>query len=178
MDEPRIPPLPEADWSDEQRTLLQPPSSSDNVFSTLARHPRLLARWLPFARKLLLGSSLPPRDRELVILRVAWQTNAAYEWGQHVRLAREAGLTDEEIVRVAHGGAWKDHDFALITAVDELIENHRLSEGTWEALSARYTEQQMIELPLLAGHYVMLAGALNSFGVPLDEGLPRFGAVD
>ena len=178
MAEPRIPPLPESEWSADQRQLLEPPSSSDNIFATLARHPRLMARWLPLARKLLFGSSLPPRDRELVILRVAWQCNAHYEWGQHVRLAREAGLTDEEIVRVAHGGAWHDADFALVTAVDELIEKHCLSDGTWEALSARYSEQQMIELPLLAGHYAMLAGALNSFGVPLDAGLPRFGSAD
>jgi alkylhydroperoxidase family enzyme len=176
MADPRIPPLPDTEWSDEQRKLLEP--RSDNIFATMARHPRLMARWLPFARKLLLGSSLPPRDRELVILRVAWQCNATYEWGQHVGMAREAGLTDEEIVRVAHGGAWHDADFALVTAVDELVEDHCLSDGTWEALSSRYTEEQMIELPLLAGHYIMLAGALNSFRVPVDAGLPRFGAVD
>ena len=71
-----------------------------NIFRTLAHHPKLMKRWLVFGGYLLARSELPPRDRELVILRVGWLCRAEYEWAQHVVIGRESGLSDEEIDRI------------------------------------------------------------------------------
>lgn len=170
------------EMSDDQRALLGSPEGIGplNIFATLVRHPGLYRKWAPFGGKLLHAGKLPARDRELVILRVAWRCEAAYEWGQHVAIARQAGLDDDEIRRVADGAdapGWSDGDAALLRAVDELHDEHCISDATWKALTARYTEQQLIELLMLAGHYALLAGTLNSLGVQLEDDAPALGTV-
>src|SRR5207245_2181605 len=82
----------------------------------------LVRRWLPFGTMMLTGE-LPARDRELLILRTAWNCRSAYEWGQHVRIGLAAGVTQDEIDRVPPGpGApgWSPLDAALLGAADEL----------------------------------------------------------
>ena len=183
MAEPRIPPIPPDERTEEQRELLGSVGldTEANIFTTLVRHPKLFRRWLGFSGRLLMRSGLTPRDRELVILRVAWRCQAEYEWGQHVPIARQAGLDDEEIRRVAAGPeaeGWTDDERTLLRAVDELHDDHRIGDTTWSALAARYGTEELIELPMLAGHYALLAGTLNSLGVPLDAGLPPLGETD
>ena len=135
------------------------------VFSTLARHRRLFRAWLRFAGRLMPGGKLPRRDTELVILRVSVLCGSDYEWGHHDRIGRRVGLSEEEIARVGSGDGWEGHDRALLDAVDELVRDHAIADATWAVLRERYDERQLIELCLLTGHYVMLAGALNSLGV-------------
>jgi 4-carboxymuconolactone decarboxylase len=179
-DRPRIAPLAPDALDDRARELLggaaAPNATARNIFTTLVRHPGLFRHWLPFGGKLLAGK-IPPRDRELLILRTAWRCGSEYEWGQHVSIAEAAGLSAEEIARVRDGAAapgWDPFDSALLGAVDELHDNARIGDITWEALAARYDERQMIEVPMLVGHYHMLAFALNSLGVPLEPGVAGF----
>ncbi len=94
--EPRLNIKPRDQWDDETRGLLG--EQTLNIFGTLAHHPKLLKRWLVFGNHVLAKSTLPARDRELLILRTGWQCRASYEWGQHVIIARAAGITDEEII--------------------------------------------------------------------------------
>ena len=174
---PRIDPLPPGEHDDEVRELLDgvgvPGSFASNIFGTLVRHRGLFRRWLPFGGKLLSGR-IPARDRELVILRTAWLCRSNYEWGQHVLIARSVGLPDEEILRV-QGGAdadgWSGFDRMLLRATDELHTDACISDETWAALDEHYDEQQLIELPMLVGHYHLVAYALNSLGVQLEPGL-------
>ena len=114
-----------------------------------------------------------------MILRTAYRCGADYEWGQHVAIGRAAGLTDDEIQRIAEGpdAGWTAEDAAKLRAVDELTDDHRISDATWSALAAVFDEQQLIELPMLSGHYALLAGALNSFGVQTEGPLPALGEV-
>src|SRR4051812_23732512 len=142
------------------------------VFTTLARHRRLFRPWLRFAGRLMPGGRLPRADTELVILRVSVNCGCDYEWDHHVALGRRAGLRDDQIERVGEGpeaDVWSDHERAVLRAVDELARDRVIGDTTWAALRARYDERQLIELCLLAGHYEMLAGALNSLGVQPDE---------
>jgi len=176
---PRIAPLALDEMTDDQRTLLAaaPPL---NIFATLVRHPGLYRRWAPFGGKLLTGAKIPARDREMVILRTAFRCGATYEWGQHVAIARQAGLSDPEILRVAAGPdaeGWSAEDAAIVRAVDELTDDHCIGDATWATLAETYSEEQLIELPMLSGHYALLAGALNSFGVQPEGVLPALGQV-
>jgi 4-carboxymuconolactone decarboxylase len=179
-DEPRIPPLRPDELSEQQRELIgggaAPPL---NIFLTLARYPGLLRKWLAFGGKLLAGGKLMPRDRELIILRSAFRSDARYEWAQHVAIAGTAGLSTDEIRRVAKGpdaAGWNDDDAALLRAVDELQDDHCIGDQTWNALAARYGTEQLIEIPMLSGHYAMLAGVLNSLGVQRETtDLPELG---
>ena len=142
-----------------------------NVFTTLARHRGLFRRWLLFAGGLMPGGELPRRDSELVILRVAHRTGSEYEWAQHERLGRAAGLGEEEIARVREGAAapgWSERQALLLSAVDELHGGDRVGPQTWSGLARHLNEVELIELCMLAGHYAMLAGTLNSLQVETD----------
>lgn len=180
----RIPPLPEADWSDRQREILVATSSTDepargNWYQSLVRHPELHRRWLAFGATLLVRGALPDRDRELAVLRTAWRTGAEYYWEPHVGLAREAGITSAEIEAVVAGPkdpSWHGHDRALLAAVDELLEDNVIRDATWQELAERYDDAQLIEVPFLVGHYVMVAFAMRSMGVELEDGQAGFDA--
>jgi 4-carboxymuconolactone decarboxylase len=147
-----------------------------NIFATLVRHPGLFRRWLPFGGKLLVGK-LPARDRELLILRTAELCHAEYEWGQHRLIGLSAGLTEPEIDRVREGAdaqGWDDFDAALLRAAEELHADFCISDATWETLASRYDERQLIEVPMVVGHYHMVAFTLNSLGVELEPGVAGF----
>jgi 4-carboxymuconolactone decarboxylase len=174
----RIPPLRDEEADDQARDLLEevriPGAEAINIFKTLVRHPGLFRRWMPFAGKLLVGK-LPARDRELLILRTGWHCRSPYEWGQHVRLAKAADISEEEIERVAAGPdapGWSSFDRTLLNAADELHDDACISDRTWGELAARYDEKQLIEVPMLVGHYHMVAFALNSLGVQREPGVP------
>jgi 4-carboxymuconolactone decarboxylase len=179
---PRVAPLAEAEWDETARTLIEQSSGGGavNIFTTLVRHRRLFRRWTAFGGVLLTGT-LPARDRELLILRTGWLCQSAYEWGQHVRLARAAGLSDDEIQRVASGASasgWSDLEATLLRAADELHADACISDATWAALAAVYTVEQLIEVPMLVGQYHLVSFTLNSLGVEREagvEGLPSNG---
>ena len=177
---PRITPLPPAEQDAQAEELLGAVATTTgpatNIFRTLVRHPGLFRRWLPFGGKLLAGK-LPPRDRELAILRTGWRCGSEYEWGQHVLIGRAAGLTDAEIQRIQAGPdapGWERVDAVLLRAADELHDDCCIQESTWHELASRYDERQLIELVMLIGHYHMVAYTLNSLGVEREPGVPGF----
>ena len=181
---PRIPPLSPEEWDDETRQLLTSLKREGrifNIFATLARHPALLRRWLVFGTHILGKSTLPPRERELAILRMGWLCRAEYEWGHHVAMGKEAGLTDAEIKRVAQGpeaSGWEPFERVLLCGVDELHRDTFISDATWQSLAARYETRQMLDLVFTVGQYKLVCMALNSIGVQLEPGyesLPHSG---
>src|SRR5688572_28663152 len=102
----RVEPLPEAEWTPEIRETLPRGVGGGRIlaiFTTLARHPKLLKRWLVFGNHVLFKSTLGPRERELAILRIGYLCRSEYEWGQHAVIGRGVGLTDDEIRRVIAG---------------------------------------------------------------------------
>ncbi len=179
---PRIPPTTATDRDERTEELLgsfrREDGSDLNIFATLAHHPRLLKRWSAFGGTLLFRGELPARDRELLILRTAWLCRAEYEWGQHVLIGKDAGITEEEIERIPGkiSGDWGPHDRALLQAVDELHEEQRVSDDTWAALAAEHDYAQLIEICMVVGQYHMVAFTLNSLGVELEPipGLAQF----
>jgi 4-carboxymuconolactone decarboxylase len=145
-----------------------------NLFRVMMHHPELTRRWVVFAGHVLRKQTLPARERELLILRIGWLNQAEYEWAQHVEIAKRCGITAEEIERVKLGptAAWDVADALLLQAVDDLFEHSVVSDATWDALSARFSTQQMMDLVFTIGQYNLVSWALNSFGVPLDDFLP------
>jgi len=173
--QPRIEPTVEEDWDDETRELLDRVGRL-NVFTTVAHHPKLLKRWLVFGAHVLAKSSLPARERELVILRVGWRCGSPYEFGQHTLIGERVGLTSEEIRRLAEPGSdgWSGRDATLIAAVDELVDRQRITDSTWTALGGEWSTQQLLDLVFAVGQYVTTCMALNTFGVVRDDGVPGF----
>jgi 4-carboxymuconolactone decarboxylase len=177
---PRIPPLPESQRDEQAAALLDPirvEGRDLNIFATLVRHPRLFKRWSGFGGFLLYRGELPARDRELLILRTAWNCRAEYEWGQHTRIALTTGVTEAEISRAIDGPeapGWRPTDAALLQAADELHDASRISDTTWGVLAGHYDEHQLIEICMVVGQYHLVAFTLNSLGVERESGVTGF----
>ena len=143
-----------------------------NLFLTMGRQHKLFRGWLRFAGRLMPGGSLPRRDTELIILRVAHLRDCRYEFEHHRRLGARAGLTAADIDRVRAGPSadgWTERECALLGAVDELHERQDLGDAAWSALRTQLDEPSAVEFLLLVGHYEMLAMFLNTLRVEPDR---------
>ena len=180
LSKPRVAPIRDEDLDEEGREFLRTVGREGrvlNIYRTLAAHPKLLKRWGVFGTHVLYKSTLPPRERELLILRTGWLCKSEYEWGQHVIIAKGVGVTDAEIERVTEGPdaeGWEPFDAALMRAADELHNDAFIGDATWEALSERFDTQQLIDVIFAVGQYHIVSMALNSLGVQLDEGVKGF----
>ncbi len=188
----RIPPLPPGEWPPEMSealAALRPanprhpfPSRKEgrpkglNLLGTLAQHPELAKAYHTFNGHILFASTLSPRQRELLVLRVAAVRGSEYEWAQHAILAGDAGLDEDEVARIVEGPdapGWAVLDGAMVRAVDELIGDGGVSDATWAVLAGGLDNQQLMDLVFTVGAYEILALALRSFGVELDDDLKR-----
>jgi alkylhydroperoxidase family enzyme len=169
-----VPPLAPEDRDQRQAELVAQAGAELGVYTTLVRNTDVFADLLPFGQRLLQLSTLDPSVRELLILRVAWRCGAAYVWSHHEAAGRSVGLTDDDIAVLTTATVDEREPLraTLLQAADELVADHRLSDATWRDLAERYPTEQVIEICLLAGQYAMLAGALNSLGVQIEDGYP------
>lgn len=143
-----------------------------NLFRTLATQPRLFRGWLHFAGCLMPGGTLPRRETELVILRVAHLRGNRYEFEHHARLARRAAVRPADLDRLATGPAapgWSEREQLLLTATDRLVTHRDLDEPTRERLGRQLAEPQLVELCLLVGHYDMLATVITALRIEPDS---------
>jgi alkylhydroperoxidase family enzyme len=186
---PRLAPLPRERWGDDERDALHAgfPQAAErllddgpdampvpNVLGTLMHHPALAGPFLNYNRVLLEHPAIEPRQRELLVLRIAWRTSSAYEWAQHSRLATSVGVTAGEIDAiqgVIDREAWSPLEADLLAATDQCIDDHRIDDETWARLAAQLDERRLVELVFVIGTYTGLAIAFNSFGLQLDPGL-------
>jgi 4-carboxymuconolactone decarboxylase len=133
--------------------------------ATMCRHVEIFDRYMAFGMNILKNALIEPREREILTLRTGWLCDAPFEWGAHVHLGLEAGLTVDEIERIKIGpdaGGWSGLDKALLSAVDELNGNATISDATWVVLSAHLDDLQLIELPMIVGQYHMTAFFQNA----------------
>jgi 4-carboxymuconolactone decarboxylase len=146
-----------------------------NIFRVLMNHPKLARAWSKFANYIVTDQqTLVAREREILILRIGWLNQAQYEFEQHMRIGKAAGLTDDDIDHIKKGpkAGWNKHEAALVQAADDLFENSVVSDETWKTLSERYNTEQMMDAVFTVGQYNLVSWALNSLGVPLDDYLP------
>ena len=136
----------------------------------MLKAPELMAGHFELGNSLFRGK-LTARERELAILRVAWLCQAPYEWGEHVNIAKSvAGMTPEELARIQIGSSapWNETEAAILRAVEELHDDAMISDATWAVLADSWSEEKLLELPILVGHYMGVAFLQNTARVPLD----------
>lgn len=179
-DQPRLSPIPIADLSAEVQEAIR--DWPLHLHRCLAHSPQTLTRWMTFAVHILRENTLPIRDREIAVLRIAWIRQSEYEWVRHGRIARNAGLSEADILAVTKGAAdpaWAAHEAALITAVDELVSANDISQPVWQVLAGRYAEDQLVDLVMLVGEFMLVAMAIGALHIPLDDDvlhIPRLSA--
>jgi len=185
----RLAPLPKERWDDDVREALHIgfPSAAarfletgpdavfvPNVLTTMMHHPALTGPFLVFNRKLLERPVIGHRLREIMVLRVAWRTQSAYEWAQHTHMAADLGITQEQIEAIARPddvSSWTPLEAELLAATDQLLARHCIDDSTWARLADEFDERQLVEITFIVGTYTCLAMAFNSFGLQLDPGL-------
>ena len=172
--EARVTPLPEAEWTAEQLALIDkyaPDGNPGNALRTLIRVPALADRVFPFMRYLTGDSTLSPRHRTILILRTAWLTQSANLWATHASRAGESGLTADEVRRVAEGPAegWSVFEAVLLGLADELFRHASVTDGTWNALSARYDLYNMVDAVVTVSQTTSHALLFNSLGIQPDD---------
>ena len=166
----RIPAISPDKFTDEQRALVGDWSSL-NFSRVLAQHPDAYRVFLPYVDKVIRGSNLPPRDREILIIRTLALCGDAYEAHHHVSIARNSGMTEKEIEAVKAGAAsgLARFDRYLLQAAADLVRQHRISDETWLSLSERYSTQQLMEVVFLVGCYSVMAMITLSFGIEVEQ---------
>ena len=150
------------------------------VMRTLGQHQALSDKWSENAAYVLdpEKSRLTPHDRELLILRTGWNTQAVYEWAKHVGTvgrAREHGLNPTWIAQGGDASGWSANELALIKAANEMYRDTMISNDTWNDLVSRYDTHQMISIAATVARYRKVSMTLNAFGVqplPEDERFP------
>ena len=175
LEQPRVPPLPEAEWTDEQRALIEryaPDGNPGNALRTLVRVPALADRVFPFMRYITQDSTLSPRHRAMLILRTAWLTQSAHLWATHASRAGEAGLLSAaEVRRVAEGPAegWSEFEAVLLGLADELFRNASVTDQTWNALAEQYDLFNMVDAVVTVNETTSNAVLFNSLGIQADD---------
>ncbi|MBK8839466.1 MAG: carboxymuconolactone decarboxylase family protein [Hyphomonadaceae bacterium] len=179
--EPRLAVVDEGNLTQAQRDMLASRSSL-NIYRTLAHHVDLYNRWSPLGQFLLNGSSIPPRHREMAMLRMGWLCQSPYEWSQHTRIAKaSAGMTESEIRAIAIGPdapAWSATDRAVLRMADELRYEAMISDATWAELRRTYSDQQVMELFYTSAQYQLVSMALNTLGVQIEPQAVDFMPTD
>ena len=180
---PRIPPLSPRDWTDEELEVItfwegesvRETGASSTLTMTLAQHPAMAGVFYPFGKQLLIHSTLPARQRELVTLRISWLYGCEYEWGHHLQWARNIGITDEEIAALkgdTEAFPWPELDLAVLRAIDQLRDHNVILDEVWTVLARHFDTRQLMDLVLTIGHYVMLSWAIASWGTELEPSWP------
>ena len=186
----RLEPIAPMEWPPEMKgalAALRPPEPRHpfpeprddrpkglNVLGMMAHHPALATAYHTFNGHLLFATTLTPRWRELLVLRVAAVRECAYEWAQHAVIASDVGISEDEVDRIREGAGaagWDPLDAALVRSVDELLTDARIGEQTWSALSSELDTQQLMDVVFTVGAYDALAMAIRSFDVELDADL-------
>jgi 4-carboxymuconolactone decarboxylase len=169
--QPRIPPVPESSWTDAQRELITRFGGTNDI-RTYLQHPVLAGNIMPFERYISNESTLQPRHRELLILRTAWLCRSEYIWAHHADVARKAGLTADELTRIARGPdapGWTPFEATLLRVADEMHVSAFVNDSTWNALVARYNTREAIDAVFTVTEFTMVAGTVNSIGVQVED---------
>ena len=178
LSEPRLAPLREEDLTREHLIAMgTDPDNPDtrarmNLFRTMMHNTDLINRWRVFGDYVNADDTISSRDKELLIMRLAWLYYSEYEWGAHYDAAIDAGLTEDQIEQVKVGPEseiWDDFDRAWLRAADELVESAFISDANWTVLTERYTQPELMMLFATVAHYHLVAMLTNSLGIERDE---------
>ncbi len=188
---PRLPPIPPREWPPallEAGAALRPPPDHPSAgklgerppalapMAAFAHHPDLVRTWFPFNGHVLYGTTLTPRLRQFLIMRVASRRRCDYLWSQQVVTAGEVGLDDTDIAGVARGPeapGLSRLEAAAVRAADEMIDDGVISDPTWNALAADLTPAQLLDVVFTVGCYEAITFFMNSVALEPESAVDR-----
>jgi alkylhydroperoxidase family enzyme len=174
-DGPRLPLLDIEDArAAAERIGIDPKYLTQPIWTMLLARPKYARALYQVLTDLLFRSTIPPRLRELLIMRIGWATAAEFEWAQHWDVATRAGVAPNDLLAVRDWQAaerFSDADRAALAAADDVVANGVVGDASWAGLRSHFTEPELLEIVavLATWHYVSVL--VRSLRVPLDEGM-------
>jgi 4-carboxymuconolactone decarboxylase len=147
-----------------------------NLYKALGNHPKLVAAWTEFSKALRHDSRTPRALRELVILRGAQLLRSEYEWAQHLRMARKAGVSEAQIQQLS---SWRtsslfDAQEKAALALAEAVTQGKVSDEVYAEAMRHFDHHDYVELSITAAFYAMVGRVLDAMGVQLEADVKNF----
>ena len=142
-----------------------------NLYRGLGNHPKLVAAWTEFSKTLRHDTRTPRGLRELMILRGAQLMRSEYEWAQHLRMARAAGVREDQIAALAdwrRSAAFDEKEKAAL-ALAEDVTNGRVSDAVYAQARKHFDAHDYVELAIVASFYAMVGRMLDAMGIELED---------
>ena len=142
-------------------------------YGVLLHSPNLAARVAHTGTYVRFDFDMPESLKETVIITTAREIRNQYEFYAHARLARQHGVSEETIRAIATGAApdgLSGDEELLVRYVKELLQNHKITDATFNAVQSRWGDQRTLEVTALVGHYLLVGQILAAFEVDLPEG--------
>ena len=174
---PRVAPLSDGELTEAHKAIVARftrDGKANNALRTLLRVPELAEAVMPYTTYLTNETSISPRHRELLILRIAWLYGNENLWAEHAPRARVYGLDDAAIRRIAEGpdaSGWDRFDATLLRLADQQFRNSSTTNATWKALSERYDLFNIVDAIETVNHFTTLSIFYNSLGIQPDDEL-------
>lgn len=137
-------------------------------FGVLMHSPGLAQKVCETGAWVRLNSTLKPAERELIIIAVAREKDAAYEWASHVRTGRTVGLREEAIDAVRNRqdvSQLEPDERDIVTFVRQLLQTNRVDQRLFDALVRRHDERWVVELTATIGQYQYISAINNVFEI-------------
>jgi len=143
-----------------------------NLYKVVANSPGLLLNFIRLGNSVIGRTELPPRLREIVILRVARLTGSEYEWAQHAPVALQVGVSQKQLDSISdwkNSAEFNNQERAVLQYTDEVAQKVKVTDQTFNTLKNFFNEQTIVELTMTIGYYEMVARLLVPLQVELDE---------
>lgn len=143
-----------------------------NLFKVMAHCPRVGRYFLRMGNSILFKGAVPPNLRELAILRVGNIYQAKYEFTQHVPIALQTGVKQEQIDALPDwekSGKFNEQERAILRYTDEVTKNIRVRDDTFAAVRSFLSEEGIVELTTTIGYYGMVCRILEALQVELES---------
>ena len=142
----------------------------------LASNPQLRTFFECWLDTFIFHGRVDPRLRELTILRVMWRCNQSYEWANHYRMARNVGLSREEIVAVRTNTPERDLDGDLavvVRAADDIVDRGHLTPETYATVRELFADPGVLSefLYLVAGYRMFASVSATTHTTAEGRGL-------
>jgi len=176
LTKPRIPPLPEDQWTDVHRELAGKYCRDGHVgngFKTLLQAPDLVNGIMPLQNYIRYDTSLTTRHSDLLILRTARLLGSEAVWSRQAAVARKRGMSPADLRRIAEGpdaGGLDPLEAILLRLADQLFRNSSVTDATWQALSADYDLYHLMDAVKTVASFTTASLLYNSLGVQPDDG--------
>lgn len=147
-----------------------------NLYRALANHPSLVGAWTEFAQSVRADAKTPRALRELMILRSGQVQQSEYEWAQHLRMARKAGVREAQIEALADWRTSVEFDAKekAALALLEGVTAGKVDDATWQAAALEFSREEMVELVMVGAFYSMVARVLDALRIELDDDIREY----